>query len=144
MLTRRKLAYPLFGVCVLLSNAAALQTMYGSVEIKNTTLTQPVKIVGMGKIRDTVVDHDLRVFGFLKSRNSHFLSNLHATGSDLSLCQDQVEGDVHITNYVKRPRLYLDQSKISGKVIFHGAVRGRVVMDKGSVIAQGIENGDVV
>lgn len=142
MLRKRSLMYPLFGVCLFLTNAHAVQTMYGSVAISDMAMSNEIKIVGMGDLKDSVFDKDVRVVGYLKSQNSHFLADIYTVGSDLSLSHDEVEGDVHITNYIKTPRVYLSNSTIKGKIIFHGRKRGKVIKDSGSII-NGIENGDM-
>ena len=142
MLRKRSLMYPIFGVCLFLTNASPMQTMYGSVTINDMAISNEVKIVGMGLVKGSVLDKDIRVIGHLKSSNSHFLSDIYTVGSDLNLNHDEVDGDIHITNYVKTPRLYLVNSKVKGKVIFHGRKLGKIIKDAESVI-NGVENGDV-
>lgn len=119
-----------------------MQTMYGSITIDDMAISNEVKIIGMGMVKSSVLDKDIRVIGHLKSSNSHFLSDIYTAGADLSLNYDEVEGDIHITNYVKTPRLYLVNSKIKGKVVFHGRKRGKIIKDSESVI-HAVENGDV-
>lgn len=143
VLQKRQLIPPMFGMCVFLSMATDHQSMYGNIDIQNKHLSSEVRIMGFGNLTRSTIEGDVRVFGFLKSKNSEYLSSIYATGSDVSLSNDSVEGDVHVSNYVKRPKLILDRTTIKGKVIFHGRKKGVVVMDKESVITQGIENGEV-
>ena len=143
MLKRHKLMCPIFGMCIFLSKSAGLQTLYGKIDFSHMSLANEVKIVGLGVINDSILNKDIRVVGSLQSKRSQFLSDIHATGSDLKLDRDNVEGDVHVTNYVKPPKLYLNQSHIKGRVVFHGRSQGKVIMDKDSVIEKGVENGEV-
>lgn len=138
-----KLMYPLFGVCFFLSKSAGLQTLYGNINISDMTLASEVKIIGMGVISDSSFEKDVKVVGSMRSKRSHFSKDVHAVGADLMLTDDLVDGDVHVTNYVKRPKLYLQKSHVKGKVVFHGIKQGKVIMDQDSVVESGIENGEV-
>lgn len=139
ILNQKKVMYPFVGICMFLSNA---QMLYGDVKLHDTEISQEVKIVGMGSMKNAVFDKSVSVVGFLNSESSHFLSDVYLTGSDLVLRNDHIDGDVHITNYLKKPKLRMQQSTIKGKVVFHGRKPGKVEKDKDSTIERGVENGD--
>lgn len=135
---------PFVGVCAFLSYAKPEQVMYGNVNIHDTSISNAVKIIGTGSIRNAVVENELTVYGMLNAKNSRFLSGINLTGSDLTLTTDFVDGDVHITNYLHRPKLVLKGTTITGSVVFHGLKDGIVEMDVNSKIHNGIEKGGVI
>lgn len=133
---------PILGACVFLSEAA-VQTMYGDVQIHDAIIQSELKIIGRGSILRSVFEAGLKVVGVLKAEQATFNKSLYVTGSDLWLRSSQILGDVHVTNYISRPRIHLSGTTIHGRVIFHSLVSGEVSKDGSSQIQGGIENGEI-
>jgi hypothetical protein len=133
----------MLGMCVFLSQAKPEQVMYGNVKIHDVTIDSEIKVIGVGLAKDSIFDKDVTVFGFFEASNSQFFSSIKVMGSDVVLKSNHIEGDVHITNYIHKPKLRLRDTTIEGKVIFHGLKSGLVDIDSSSRVVQGVENGEV-
>lgn len=140
MMQKQRYAYPLFGLCVFLSSANTAQKVYGHAGINDTVVSNEIELIGVGHLKNTTFKKTVRVLGCLHSEHNRYLSDIYSTGAKLYLVNDQVNGDVHITNYIKTPRLKLRGSSIKGRVIFHGRKPGQLEMDQSSSIGQ-LENG---
>ena len=116
--------------------------MYGDIHLSNTQFSQPVKILGRGDISQSTFESDLTVYGVLHAHDSTFNANIYVTGSDLTLVNDEVKGDVHVTNYFSTPKVHLRGSSVSGRIIFHSLKLGEVYAD-GSSETSGVDHGAV-
>ena len=138
---RKKWVVPVVGMCVFLSQAKSEQVMYGNIQLEDTIVNKDIKVLGRGSADRTRFEKDVTVYGMLNASDSQFMGDLRVNGSDVELVSDQVAGDVHISNYIRTPKLKLKDTVIQGKVIFHGLKQGKVILDKASKIIKGVENG---
>ena len=134
---------PLIGSFCCLTMAQNKEVMYGDVSIREADIRHPVKVVGRARITDSTFTSLLSIIGSLYASGSVFEGDISVVGSDLILDKDIIHGNLHITNYLKKPVVKLNGSTIHGKVIFHSWKPGSVVADSASRVESGIENGEM-
>ncbi|MEC7030838.1 MAG: hypothetical protein VXW87_04165 [Pseudomonadota bacterium] len=142
-MNQRRWVAPVIGMCVFISQAKSEQLLYGNIKLNDVVIDHPVKIIGLANVFHSTVNQDFSVLGVLKAKQSHFKNNIFVLGSNSSLESGEVDGSVLVTNYLRRPRIVLEDSVVKGKVIFKGVVKGCVQMDTNSRVHGGIENGEV-
>ena len=134
--------YPLLSGCVFLSNAQQKSVFYGDISINDTVVSENIKIIGSGHLSHTTFQDNVSVVGLLEASNNLFEKDLYVVGSNVTLENDHVQGDLHVTNYLSVPHVQLSSSVISGRIVFHGLKPGVVMADDQSTVASGVENGE--
>ena len=142
-MNQKKWITPALGMCVFLAQAKPQQALYGKVVLNDTRINDEVKIMGIGRVTKSEFHKDVTVFGLFDAAETEFKQNLRVVGSEAVLASGSVKGDIHISNYLKKPKLVLKNFTVHGEVIFHGVKKGEVEMDSRSHIKQGIRNGEV-
>lgn len=135
----RKLLYtlPLMSSFVI----ASQQTMYGLVNLKNSDISQDLRVVGSATVNESNVDAAMKVLGAINASASKFGKGLDVVGSDIQLKQSLVSGDVTVTNYLKKPKIKLEGTTVDGQIVFNSLQPGEVIMDADSDVTKGIKNG---
>ena len=135
----------LFSVLPLLSVgfpvSVGAQTMFGLVDLNQTTIEKPIQVYGKAKFKNSQVNQIAEIKGVLLAEHTRFADDIKINGSGSVLDHSEVSGDVHVTHYFGPPKIELKHSTVNGQIIFHSLQEGSVIMDPESNVKQGIKNG---
>ena len=123
--------------------AASTQTLYGLVEMQDAHISQEIQVIGQAKVDDSILEKPIDVWGTLSANHTNFKQGIRVRGNEVSLRHTTVNGDVSISNYLKKPKVILEDTIVNGRVIFNSLVKGEVKKDSKSKVIKPIKNGEV-
>jgi hypothetical protein len=123
--------------------SASSQTLYGLVNLRDAHILQDIQVIGKANVEDSTLSKNLDVWGTLVANETTFDQGVHVRGNTVELRNSTINGDLQVSNYLKKPRVNLDHTQVSGRIIFNSLTKGSVEKDEKSQIKKGVKNGVV-
>ncbi len=136
----RRLFYVVPMISSMLPSASS-QTLYGLVDLIDAHVQQDIQVIGKATIENSMISKKLDVWGTLSANKTTFEQGVHVRGNEVDLRHSTINGDLQVSNYLKKPRVNLDHTQVNGRIVFNSLAKGAVDKDEKSQISKGIKNG---